>query len=220
LRWSAIRKAFGSSERNLVLHLPFNEGSGTIIHGVGVNGAIIGASWISGKQVGFGKALSFDGTNDYVLLSIPTPFLHMNHITVEIWVYINSSPPAFHQRFFQNTDSSNSGGWVLMLEGAEDLYKFFVSVGSSWYSASATGVYDTWKHLVGTYDGHKVKIYVDGVESLGNAIEGVIDKVTTPQNYLMRAYNDVYVAGRLDLIRVYDRALSLGEIVSLYNYGR
>jgi len=48
-----------------VLYLPMNEGAGSVVYDhsrYGNNGQIIGANWTQGK---FGKALSFDGIDDY-----------------------------------------------------------------------------------------------------------------------------------------------------------
>ncbi|MFQ6120757.1 MAG: hypothetical protein ACE5KE_12850 [Methanosarcinales archaeon] len=57
----------GYPDRNgTVAYWTFDEGSGNIAHdisGNGNDGSVYGASWTSGKV---GKALDFDGSNDYV----------------------------------------------------------------------------------------------------------------------------------------------------------
>lgn len=61
---SAIVQA--QSDEGLVAEWHFDEGSGTIAKdesGSGNDGAIYGAKWVEGK---FGKALEFDGVDDYV----------------------------------------------------------------------------------------------------------------------------------------------------------
>jgi len=65
LRWSSIRRASLSLKKGLLLYLPFDEGSGSITHGVNSNGSITNATWVSGKS-GFGKALNFDGSSAYI----------------------------------------------------------------------------------------------------------------------------------------------------------
>ena len=64
----------------------FDEGSGSVAKdssGNGNDGTIHGATWVDGK---FGKALSFDGEDDYV--SVTTPLTNVeNTFTMELWVY-------------------------------------------------------------------------------------------------------------------------------------
>ncbi|MFQ6062808.1 MAG: hypothetical protein ACE5J9_06490, partial [Methanosarcinales archaeon] len=57
-----------TSDNGLVAEWAFDEGKGNIVKdtsGNGNDGTIHGATWVDGK---FGKALQFDGVNDYVLL--------------------------------------------------------------------------------------------------------------------------------------------------------
>jgi len=66
-----------------------DEGSGNIVKdtsGNGNDGIIHGATWVDGK---YGKALSFDGVNDYVDCGNDESLkINGNQITVEAWVYI------------------------------------------------------------------------------------------------------------------------------------
>ena len=65
----------------------FDEGTGNIVKdssGNGNDGIIYSATWVDGK---FGKALSFDGVDDYVDVTGPTGTF--NELTIETWVKIN-----------------------------------------------------------------------------------------------------------------------------------
>ena len=69
-----------------VLHLPMNEGSGSVVYDHSRyrnNGQIVGANWTTGK---FGWALSFDGVDDYVEIS---DFSEVNdQITITAWAFL------------------------------------------------------------------------------------------------------------------------------------
>ncbi len=79
---------------------------------------------------------------------------------------------------------------------------------------------DAWTHLVGSYDGSTLSVYVDGVLSASRPISGrtcvsgeplAVGAKNNPAEGLLEAFWD----GRLDDVRVYDRALGAGEITRL-----
>lgn len=79
---------------------------------------------------------------------------------------------------------------------------------------------DTWYHVVGVMDGGARRLYVDGV--LDNSSSGSVSSFT-PGNFAEIAGwranagfdGDIYI----DDLRVYDHALTLGEVQTLYNLG-
>jgi hypothetical protein len=73
-----------------------------------------------------------------------------------------------------------------------------------------------WHHLAGTYNGSQVKLYVDGV--LQDIVDhtGSIDSTTFNVNIGRNSEEtDRFYDGVIDEVRIYDRALSQGEIGSL-----
>ena len=76
------------SDEGLVAEWHFDEGSGSVvkdISGNGNNGTIYGATWVDGK---FGKALSFDGMDDYVEITYGSlsPIGSLSYFTTEAWI--------------------------------------------------------------------------------------------------------------------------------------
>jgi hypothetical protein len=77
-------------ETGLVGSWHFNEGSGTVAYdssGNNNNGNLVnGPTWVDGK---FGKALSFDGVDDYVDIpsGVPSSLLGSNPKMVILWFY-------------------------------------------------------------------------------------------------------------------------------------
>jgi hypothetical protein len=90
---------------------------------------------------------------------------------------------------------------------------------SHWFyldSAKALPAY-TWVHIAGTYDGSALRIYVNGVLDATRAVTGTTCANTEPlavgaKNRTVTGVVEAYFDGRIDDVRVYNRALSAAEI--------
>ncbi len=78
---------------------------------------------------------------------------------------------------------------------------------------------NSWNHLVGTFDGSSLKVYINGVESSSKNI-GTSGISQTPYELFIGTdpydSNPNFLTGRVDNLRLYNRALSNSEIQSLY----
>jgi len=93
--------------------------------------------------------------------------------------------------------------------------RFWISrTGGTTYPAGTAGMFKagTWHHVAGVYDGARVRLYVDGnLVASANATGNLAGYDTV----LRMGANGVLtelMAGKLDEVRVYNRALSEGEI--------
>ena len=76
----------------------------------------------------------------------------------------------------------------------------------------------TWHHVAGTFDGNQLRLYIDG--GLANSMDytGSIASTTFPVNIGRNSQEtDRLYRGAIDEIRIYNRALSEGEIIFLAN---
>jgi len=195
----------------LVAGYGFEEGSGTVVNDVsgnGNNGTISGATWTtSGK---YGNALSFNGTNARVNVNNAPSLQLTSGMTLEAWVYPTTVNSAWRDVIYKGNDN-------YYLEGT--------STNSSHPVAGAIlgGVYaeaygptaltaNTWAHLAATYDGATVRLYVNGVQVSSHAQTGAIATSTNPLQIGGDSLYGQYFAGRIDEVRVYNRALSVAEI--------
>lgn len=77
---------------------------------------------------------------------------------------------------------------------------------------------NTWTHLAATYDGTDIRMYVSATQVGARAITCAILTSNTPlQIGGNRIWNDEWFTGRIDEVRIYDRALSPAEITSDMN---
>src|SRR5262249_48823461 len=86
--------------------------------------------------------------------------------------------------------------------------------GGAWvatYGPTALPLY-TWRHLALTYDGATLRLYVNGVQVSSLARTGSLPTSTNPLQIGGDSIYGQYFKGKIDEIRVYNRALSASEI--------
>ena len=201
-----------TSPAGLVASYGFIEGSGSTTADTSGNsntGTISAATWTtSGK---YGNALSFNGTSSRVNINDASSLDLSTGMTLEAWVYPTSST-----------------GWrtVLLKEIPGDLsygiYAFddasrpvaYIYVGGSEISAQGTASIplNTWTHLATTYDGATLRLFVNGSQVGSRAISGAISVSTSPLRIGGNAIWGEYFSGRIDEVRIYNRALTQTEI--------
>ena len=184
----------------------------------GNHGTIHGAVWQtlpSGKS-----ALSFDGVDDYV--EVPdSPSLNIDYGSFEIWIKFNELNKDVEQDFFSKQGGSLSGWGFYNPKNSNKLG--FILVTTEGYTAhyfltATTGV---WYHIVGTYDGTRKRVYVNGEKKLDTEVSGKI--VNNPDIHVhIGSYpgGSYPVNGLIDEVRIYSRALSEDEIRRLYELTR
>jgi beta-galactosidase len=179
------------------------------------------SAWTGGVV---GRALQFRGVGDYVDAGAD-PVLDVNdQITVAAWVKTEDAANGEQNPFVTKGDYAYA---LKHFEG--NCIEFFVydaskpkQIGSGgWRSAqfvvdaSFNGV---WHHLAGTYDGSKVKLYIDGVMVNEVAYSGSI--MLSPGTPLYIGANadwpDRGYEGAIDDVRIYDRALAGEEIAEIF----
>ena len=195
----------------LVAAYSFNEGSGTQVgdaSGTGHVGAISGATWST--QGKFGGALSFDGVNDWVTVA-STPLLNLTTgMTLEAWVFPTATTGT---RDILIKEGSNVDIYNLYGRNWQGLPETNVFVGGANRTAPGTALAaNVWTHLAGTFDGNTLRLFINGAQVASAAVSGA---VSTSTGALRIGGNSLWgesFQGRIDEIRVYNRALNQSEI--------
>jgi hypothetical protein len=204
----------------LVLRIAMDEGSGSIAYdssGYNNHGTLYnGTTWTDGK---FGKALSFDGVDDYVLSNLS----HSNSITFSAWIKYFSLPSLNSGVFqVQPTNSNNDPTKVVGIWVYNNGYLWGRLIQSNGtirnFPQNKYISPNTWYHVVLTADNTTGigKEWVNGVE-VGNV---TYDGTLAPFSYakIGRQGNESW-HGIIDEVRIYNRALSDEEIKQLYLMG-
>jgi len=174
--------------------------------------------------------MEFDGNNDY--LRIPDTsalYFGSNDFTVSFWVLKDTtSASTFGQIYFIGPNSNN--GWGIYMDGSKQYLEISttgsnetVSYASTPITAMNTG---QWYHFDFVRNGGYLYTYRDtvlinstniGAITVYNSTKPIDFGVTSDSNATPTGY---YHDGKLDDIRIYNRALSTKEIQQLYGQGR
>ena len=177
-----------------------------------------GLTYTSGKV---SQAFSLNGTSSYV--SIPaSPSLNsfINRITVECWIKGNllTANPLWAWIVTKGNTS-----WRLMGTQGKNTITFYGSgLTDGSLMASTRNVNDgQWHHVVGTYDGTYLSLFVDGTLDVAQPNTGLILQNNQPveigQNAVASGGN--IFNGLIDEVSLYSRPLSPSEIKAIYTLG-
>ncbi len=201
--------------QGLVAHYRFDEAAGATTaadsSGNGNNATLANGPVSAAASVGT-AALDFDGMNDHA--SVPdAPSLNpSNAMTIATWIRADNWLGG-HRRIVQK----GLNGQQYTLGEQDKVLKFQVSnVGFVFTTLPSTGM---WHHVVATYDGASMSIYVDGALAASNGARGAIPISTDPLMIGTRTANSAAgerFDGRLDDLRLYNRAISFAEVRSLF----
>ncbi|HYE98986.1 MAG TPA: LamG domain-containing protein [Planctomycetota bacterium] len=165
------------------------------------------------------RCMSFDGVNDHVM--IPS-FGSFTTFTVAVWIRRTGATAARESIVSYKEGNGVNMGFVLCLNenGSSQFPRQFVQINGTWrHAEQAVAVpLNTWVHLAGVYDGTAIRLYRDGAEVASYLQTGVMTN-TGSQNVVIgaRASGDLHAfPGLVDDVRIYGRALSAAEILSLY----
>jgi|Napbiome12C3dose_1001474.scaffolds.fasta_scaffold00057_2 hypothetical protein len=224
------------SNKSPVGYWKFDEGQGTVANnsssqGSTLNGTLTSmaspatstSGWTqSGK---FGKALVFDGTNDYISITDPgaSSALDMNgQITISTW--IKTSGANNYAGIIHKSNNSSTGYQLGMSTSSDiraDLFK-----GTTYDNVSTSGLNvedNLWHSIIATYDGSTAIIYVDGVKKASKAMSGYLQTNSNDNSALLIGNDDGaasrYFNGSIDEVKVYNYALTADEVKQDYNKG-
>ncbi|MFQ6063646.1 MAG: LamG-like jellyroll fold domain-containing protein, partial [Methanosarcinales archaeon] len=202
-----------TSDNGLVAEWHFDEGKGNIVKdtsGNGNDGTIHGATWVDGK---YGKALSFDGKNDYVEVPDDESLRLWNSYTLEAWINMKGM--------------SSYGVIVAKRSGSTVNFNYHISDAAndrkmaSYNGATSVGGttvlnFNQWYHVAYVYDSGIIYFYLNGQfdgsasQTSGDANEHSVFIGTD------NGGTKYYFNGIIDEIRIYNRALSAEEIKAHY----
>jgi subtilisin family serine protease len=206
-----------------ISHWKFDEGSGTTVYdSIGNNhGTIYGAAWTAGQING---ALSFDGQNDYVGVPDDASLDITGDITISAWVQLTKggleqgivtkcvgNGPT-NNPFDFRTDPSPEPLLTLVRAGATGHDRV--------YSDKHISL-NQWHHVLVRVENKVPDFYVDGIIT-GKWADTIFTKTPTgnAKPVLIGARDDgLFFNGKIDQVRIYDRALSAKEIQELFQEG-
>jgi len=216
----------GAAEWPLRAYWPMFEGSGQTVHDIsgrghhGTLGRLAGADardphWVRGL-LGIGSALRLDG-NDFIEVR-ETDKLKPSAVTIEAWVRAPRSPGQWKYVAVKGGDRCEAGSFGLYTSINGGM-AFYVYDGRKWWRSPQVGtqIWDNrWHHVAGTYDGAKVRLYVDGREiGAGRQFSGAIEYALEHRALTIGAFRgacNLTFVGDVDEVRMWSAALTVSAI--------
>ena len=210
----ALMSVAKAADPDLVGWWRFDEGSGTTatdFSGYGNNGTLRGdTAWVTGH---LGKALKFDGVDDFVEVPHAEILTADNEVTVMAW--INT----------ERYDAPNGEAWQGILSKSNDprSYSFYTEAsGTLHFSAAGYGPLSTpdvplneWVHVCGMVIGGQVAFYINGetagLSGSGIILPGTADTANVVIGRTQEGVNRSFL-GMIDDVRIYMRGLTQQEV--------
>ncbi len=225
-------------QTGLIAYYPFN-GNANDESGNGNNGNVFGVTNTTDRFGNTNSAYDFNGTSNYIDVPDANSLDLTTEATLSVWVYetdinLNPSQDALNGRIIEKGFAGIDNGYLLdavtspsigntnycSLTGTK--VRFIGgggAMGNSCYSLKA------WHHIVGISDNGLIKIYIDG--QLDYSSPSNSGKIIPTNDLPLRiGYTQggfgcgcEYFKGKIDDIRIYNRALSPTEVQQLYTPG-
>jgi hypothetical protein len=205
----------------LVGYWPFN--GNAIDESINTNDGIVNGATLTSDRNGIANsAFSFDGLDDYISAT-PTLPTGSSPRTVSCWfkTIAGSIPTSQYPNIQAMT------GWGNPFSGAVIFPQFVQApAGKAYFESGSSGNQlfsqnavneGIWHQIVTTYDGSRVKMYIDTTLQDSSA---VVSLGTTSSFFGIGnvSWANVPFQGQIDDVGLWDRALTQQEITDLYNY--
>jgi len=227
------------SGEGLTAYYPFS-GNAKDKSGNGYDGTVHGAA-LTQDRFGTGSAAySFNGTGDYIDCGVVNPVTG-NHFTLSVWICFTDTVSTFvindwygSTVIMKGNQAGKSGsyginianyvqGEPITFENTAAWFHVNPNAGTTSYTVgSQKGIFSPhrWYHLVCTLNGNTLKLFVDGECVATSSMSGALTASDLPLA-IGRKGSDAhhFFKGRIDDIRIYDRALADQEIQALFHEG-
>jgi hypothetical protein len=200
-----------------------DSGSGTAANGTYTNTWTYGLSGIDSADAGGGTSVKA-GTNGYITVgALPAKlqFASGTSFSIEAWCAFQGSAPGPALV----TEAFAGDGTVRYMLGFYNGSSWTDFPSFGWYNGSwrliqsATGIGNgLWHHVVGTFDGTQLRLYVDGSLVAGPTTPGGTQPGGTETLYIGRRWDSgtYFDDGWLDEVAMYSVALSSTQVSNHY----
>jgi len=208
------------------------------ISGNNLNGIVYGATMTPDRNNGTNKAYDFDFANvsfgkqnDEVYIPY-SPILNVSNITVSLWLYPrsyywngnsgNNPVSTIINRFQYGYSTPNGQAWGIIFNQTS-VTGFIVGTngtGSSNAVSNNSLILNKWHHLVMTYNGSQIKLYINGVLSATQNYSSAMNTfgnsgISIGESNQANGYWN-HTDGKIDDVALWNRALTATEIQQLY----
>jgi hypothetical protein len=200
----------------------------TDLSGQGNNGTLInGPTWTTGK---FGKAVVFDGINDYVSMGDPANGaldLGTSDFSISFWAQVLDPSSNFKMFLLKDTVPGNPGALpavgyeIASHNSASGRIRTYLGDGTHIALVDGPTGYDVrdgaWHHVIVTAQrAGNARLYLDNVGGTAVSMASMGDMNNASNFHLGSSGGALSLPVKMDDVRIYKRALSAGEVATLY----
>ncbi len=177
-----------------------------------------GPTWTTSGKINNALTLAA-ASSQYVSVPYASALEPTTAFTVTAWVNPTSTS---QMAIIASPDSDGwNNGWRLIVDGAPQLSGNIVTSNTSPRATAintANPPAGTWTHVALVYNGSTLTVYSNGVPGTPVSVTGTVTYGTSAFLPIGGASGVPYFNGKIDDVRIYNRALSASEVTSLYNY--
>jgi RHS repeat-associated protein len=155
-------------------------------------------------------AVTFDGTSEHVSLGDKFDFAGTQPFSVEAWVYPTTIDGGYRKIVHKNYYDGQNQGWDLHVHdnGGGDYGVVFERIeDDTWNAVGGEIEINQWSHIVGTFDGTEMRIYVNGELVDYSTFSPPVNLPDSSQDFQIAGDGGDF-AGSIDDVAVYDYSLS------------
>ncbi len=193
----------------------FFDHSGHSHHGISANNAVFSVDQY-GKSEGAAK---FNGSTDHILISNGSILTNPTAVTIAAWIRKDGNGHTYECAFHQGTN--NTIGASSLWLGVDNNDYFTATIGANtgvgWAAGRLTEkpVIGEWNHLLATWDGSVVRVYLNGEYKKQYALSSY-NNISNPIRIGASASNNYQYNGAVKDVLIYARSFSAEEVRKLY----
>jgi hypothetical protein len=192
---------------------------------------VTGGAWTPTGSPTFGSGvITLNGSTQYIVANSSSVGSVSGDFSAALWFNVDQIPPTTAyiplSKFIVSPDGD--AGYALLIRNNASLRVVFRAgtgsgqdIDTSLNSISAT----TWTHVVFNRSGTTFKIYINGTESVSATVSG--NSITNSMPMHIGAFKQTLAGsvsnfwpGKIDEVRIYNRALTATEIAQIYQTTR
>ncbi len=174
----------------------------------------------NGRNGKLNNALDFDGTNDYVTIADNDKLEPTSAITLAAWMRWDIDPTTGNS-WAQIIDKNADGQYQLQHNQTNTGIEFrivrSVSGEAVLSSTALPPAQNTWMHVVGTWDGATMRLYINGKQVNSSSVTGTLVTSTSTVEIGRRTSGDRQFNGMIDDVRIYNYGLTAQQVYQIYN---
>jgi hypothetical protein len=163
------------------------------------------------------SAVSFNGSDEHV--NVPyTAALNPSSFTVEAWVYPTGGQGSFRSIVTSRDYAPGQAKGYVLYAAPDNRWQLWTGSGGWNVVYGPAVVLNQWTHLVGTYDGSTLRLYVNGA-LVASSVVAYTQNTTRPLRIAAgrtESPAQYFLPGRVDEVALYGAALSAARVSAHY----